>query len=237
MVDIVFYYIAGAAELKWNTGSDNYCAFTDPAVNRLNDSPKSTFYINGEVSGLTPSAPVIDSISQPTYEVSTGSVVLTGLPTGNWTINPGAISGTGPSHTISGLTAGTYNFTVTNADKYTSAPSANVVIIKQPITSAHSIYLNDNSENQGLAINNYPNPFSQNTTIEYTLPADGKVSVKLYNQLGQQVVSLVDAKQSAGKYLVNGNFSGLSPGIYIARLKLTGKTTDMTGTVRLNILK
>jgi hypothetical protein len=236
MVDIVFNYIAGAAELKWNTASDNYCAYTDPAVNRLSDSPKSTFYVNGVVSGLTPSAPVIDSIIQPTYEISTGSVELTGLPSGTWTINPGAISGTGTAHTISGLAAGTYNFTVTNAEKYTSAPSADIVINAQPITAAAIIPLNG-PDSQGLSISNYPNPFKGNTTLEYTLPYEGKVSVNLYNHLGQQVVKLVDATQSAGKYSINGNFSGLSPGVYIARLKLTGKTTDMTETVRMNILK
>lgn len=236
MIDLVFNYIAGAAELKWNTSSDNYCAFTDPAVNRLNDSPKSGFYVSGVVSGLMPSAPKPGTITQPTYEISTGSVELIGLPSGTWTINPGAISGTGPAHTISGLAAGTYNFTVTNAEKYTSAPSADVVIQKQPITSSSIIPINGTVEN-GLTISNYPNPFHNNTTIEYSIPFDGKVTVSLYNHLGQQLVTLVDATQSAGKYSVNSNFSGLPPGVYIARLKLTGKTKDLTETVRLNKLK
>lgn len=236
MVDFVFNYTAGSAELKWNTASDNYCAYTDPTVKRLNDSPKSSFYISGVVSGLLPSAPKVGTITHPTLEISTGSVELTGLPAGTWTINPGDISGTGPSHTISGLVAGTYNFTVTNAEKYTSAPSADVVINTQPITTTAKIHLNG-SDSEGLSISNYPNPFRNNTTIEYTIPYEGKVSVSLYNHLGQPLVTLVDATQSAGKYLVNGNFSGLSPGVYIARLKLTGRTADMTETVRLNILK
>jgi len=183
-----------------------------------------------------PSAPKVEAITQPTFEISTGSVELTGLPSGTWTINPGAISGTGSVHIISGLTAGTYNFTVTNAEKYTSATSADVVINAQPITSVGIITLND-GDGQGLSISNYPNPFQIDTTIEYTIPAEGKVTVSVYNHLGQQLVTLVNVDQSAGKYSINGNFSGLSPGVYIARLKLTGRTTDITETVRLNILK
>jgi hypothetical protein len=71
---------------------------------------------------------------QPSCTVPTGSVVLSGLPAGNWTINPGAISGTGSSKIISGLAAGTYNYTVTNADGCTSVASADVVINAQPST-------------------------------------------------------------------------------------------------------
>ena len=84
----------------------------------------------------TPTAPTVGTITQPTCAVATGSVVLNGLPAGNWTINPGAIAGTGASTTISGLATGTYNYTVTNAAGCTSAASANVVINAQPATPA-----------------------------------------------------------------------------------------------------
>ncbi len=83
---------------------------------------------------VTPSAPVIGVITQPTCALATGSVVLSGLPTGNWTINPGAIAGTGSSYTVGSLVTGTYNFTVTNASGCTSLTAANVVINPQPIT-------------------------------------------------------------------------------------------------------
>ncbi len=83
---------------------------------------------------VTPSAPVVGTITQPTCSVATGSVILNGLPTGSWTINPGAIAGTGTSKTISGLSTGTYNYTVTSAAGCTSAASANVVINTQPVT-------------------------------------------------------------------------------------------------------
>ncbi|MDP1844084.1 MAG: ice-binding family protein, partial [Sediminibacterium sp.] len=75
----------------------------------------------------TPSAPLVGTIVQPTCTIATGSVILNGLPTGNWTINPGAITGTGSTTTINNLLAGTTNYTVTNADGCTSLLSANVL--------------------------------------------------------------------------------------------------------------
>ena len=80
----------------------------------------------------TPTAPVVGAITQPTCAVATGSVVLSGLPAGNWTINPGGINGNTTTTTINNLAAGTYNFTVTNAAGCTSPASANVVINPQP---------------------------------------------------------------------------------------------------------
>ncbi|MBK8883302.1 MAG: hypothetical protein IPN67_13225 [Bacteroidales bacterium] len=66
---------------------------------------------------VAPTAPIIGVITQPASCIATtGSVVLNGLPaTGIWTINPGAISGTGTTVTIANLTPGTYNFDVTSA--------------------------------------------------------------------------------------------------------------------------
>jgi hypothetical protein len=89
----------------------------------------------------TPATPVVDSVTQPTSSIPTGSVVLTGLPaSGSWTLtrSPGAIStsGTGTNATLSLLPAGTYTFTVTNASGCNSQASANVVINARPIANA-----------------------------------------------------------------------------------------------------
>ncbi len=79
-----------------------------------------------------PSAPTIGIITQPTCTVSTGSVVLEGLPAGSWTVNPGNITGSTSTVTVTGLAAGTYTFTVTNSSGCTSVASAQVVINTQP---------------------------------------------------------------------------------------------------------
>ena len=88
---------------------------------------------------VTPAAPAIGTITHPTCELSTGSILLDNMPaTGEWTLTryPGGITstGTGTSTTISSLAAGTYNFAVTNADGCTSPVSANAVINAQPPT-------------------------------------------------------------------------------------------------------
>ncbi len=75
----------------------------------------------------------LGAITQPTCVSATGSVVLNGLPEGSWTINPGAITGSGVSTTITGLNAGTYNFTVTTSIGCTSEATSNVVINAQPL--------------------------------------------------------------------------------------------------------
>jgi len=86
-----------------------------------------------------PSAPVPGTITQPNCNVSTGMVVLSGLPpSGSWTLTryPEGIiyTGTGVTITVTGLEAGTYTFTVTNSDGCTSLPSAEVIIDPQPPT-------------------------------------------------------------------------------------------------------
>jgi gliding motility-associated-like protein len=85
----------------------------------------------------TPQSPSVGTITPPGCTLSTGSVVLSGLPaTGTWTLirYPGTVSttGTGTSSTVTGLTSGTYNFTVQTATGCLSVPSANVVIPAQP---------------------------------------------------------------------------------------------------------
>ena len=86
----------------------------------------------------TPTPPVVGTITHPTCGLSTGSVVLSGLPAGNWklTRNPGGvtINSSGSSYTVSGLLAGTYTFTVTNAATCTSVASDEVIINAQPAT-------------------------------------------------------------------------------------------------------
>ena len=86
---------------------------------------------------LPPTAPTVGTITQPTCKTTTGSVALSGLPsTGTWTITrtPGGTqsTGTGTSTTITGISPGTYTFTVYIATNGTSPATSNVVINAVP---------------------------------------------------------------------------------------------------------
>ena len=106
--------------------------FTVTNANGCVSLPSASVLINAALT--VPSPPTIGLITQPTCASATGSVILSGLPTGNWTINPGAITGNTNSTTISGLSTANYTFTVTNSDGCTSSASANVGIDPQPLT-------------------------------------------------------------------------------------------------------
>ena len=66
---------------------------------------------------------------------------------------------------------------------------------------------------------NYPNPFNPVTTIRYALPKSSKVTLMIYNLMGQEVARLVDGKQSAGHHKETWNASNISSGIYLYRLQ------------------
>lgn len=65
---------------------------------------------------------------------------------------------------------------------------------------------------------NYPNPFNPSTTIEYSIPKDAAVSLKIYDVLGKEVATLVNDQKSAGTYILNWNASNFSSGLYFYRL-------------------
>ena len=82
--------------------------------------------------------PTIGTISQPNCTSTTGSIVLNGLPPGNWTLNcysngnittpSSVITGSGNSYTVSGLTAGSYIFSVINSGGCSSANTSSTTI-------------------------------------------------------------------------------------------------------------
>ncbi|MCS3785441.1 cohesin domain-containing protein [Salinibacter ruber] len=78
---------------------------------------------------------------------------------------------------------------------------------------------------------NYPNPFSQQTTVEYALAEQSEVSVRVYNVLGQQVATLVQGTQQAGTHQVEWDGNQLSSGKYFVRMEAGGKTDTKQITV------
>jgi hypothetical protein len=69
---------------------------------------------------------------------------------------------------------------------------------------------------------NYPNPFNPSTKIAFRLAVDSKVSLKVFDILGQEVANLVNANLGVGAHSVDFNASSLNSGVYLYRIEATG---------------
>ncbi|MCB0303474.1 MAG: T9SS type A sorting domain-containing protein [Calditrichaeota bacterium] len=67
---------------------------------------------------------------------------------------------------------------------------------------------------------NYPNPFNPSTTIEYDLKQAAKVTLEVYNLLGEKMLTLVNGKQNAGSHRVEFDAANLASGIYFYKLSV-----------------
>ncbi|MGE5860827.1 MAG: CotH kinase family protein, partial [Ignavibacteria bacterium] len=73
-----------------------------------------------------------------------------------------------------------------------------------------------------LLSQNYPNPFNPTTEIRYSIPHSGYVSLKVYNLLGQEIMTLFNGIQQPGNFEVTFDGKDLSSGIYIYQLRAEG---------------
>jgi hypothetical protein len=147
-----------------------------------------------------------------------GSGWLSENPT-NGTIAPGATQNITVKFNAKDLQGGDYR-------------SAIAILSNDPMKSMKSILvhltvdttLRDVAEN-GIVIpkafaldQNYPNPFNPSTTIQYALPARSRVKLQVFNILGQIIMELVNAEQSAGYQSVVWNAT-VASGIYFYRIE------------------
>jgi len=81
---------------------------------------------------------------------------------------------------------------------------------------------------------NYPNPFNPFTRIDYALPVEGNVTLKIYNILGQEVQTILNNKYNhAGKHSVIINATNLASGIYFYRFQVN----DFSRMLKMVLLK
>ncbi len=80
---------------------------------------------------------------------------------------------------------------------------------------------------------NYPNPFNPSTNIEYSIPEESFVELKVYDVLGNEVASLVNEPQKAGVYRADFTADNLSSGMYFARLT----ANEFTKIVKMILIK
>ena len=80
---------------------------------------------------------------------------------------------------------------------------------------------------------NFPNPFNPKTNLEFGISKAGLVSLKVYNDLGKEIATLVNESKSAGIYSVVFDGSNLSSGVYYYILE----SGDFNETKRMVLIK
>jgi len=141
------------------------------------------------------------------------------LPDGGGWITLGFVDGSGTTTEIT-----RYSFT----DKI-EKPGTYLYRLKQidfDGTFNHSpeIEVDLNGHTEFTLYQNYPNPFNPSTTISFTLSNSGMVTLKVYNMLGEEVVTLANEYREAGIHTINFNAAGLPSGMYIYQLNTPEKT-------------
>lgn len=69
---------------------------------------------------------------------------------------------------------------------------------------------------------NYPNPFNPSTKISFSLATDSKVSLKVFDVLGQEIATLVNEQLTAGVHNYDFNAAGINSGIYFYKIEASG---------------
>ena len=106
-----------------------------------------------------------------------------------------------------------------------SAGISDIVIAKYDATATG---VGDTPQSYVLSVSNFPNPFNPSTTISYTVPSRGNVTVAIFDARGARVTTLIDNKSvDAGTYRTEwiGRTDGgavVSSGVYFARIEFNG---------------
>jgi photosystem II stability/assembly factor-like uncharacterized protein len=79
--------------------------------------------------------------------------------------------------------------------------------------------IEENSPVEFTLFQNYPNPFNPSTTIKYSLPQTGRVTLSIYDLLGREIVKLVDEEKPVGEYETKWNASTYPSGVYFLRMQ------------------
>jgi hypothetical protein len=101
------------------------------------------------------------------------------------------------------------------------------------ITNTPGTAVEDDAQAAFAVDQNAPNPFNPTTSINFTIPASGHVTVDVFNVAGQKVETLVNDHMSAGKHSVVWDASGFSNGVYF----YTVKAGDHSQTMKMTLLK
>ncbi|HUX94961.1 MAG TPA: T9SS type A sorting domain-containing protein [Bacteroidales bacterium] len=85
------------------------------------------------------------------------------------------------------------------------------------ISVIESIHVNDDASQYAL-YQNYPNPFNGKTSVQYEIPKEENVILKLFNLSGNEVLNLENSMRTAGEYTLEIDMNGLQHGVYLLKM-------------------
>jgi len=114
------------------------------------------------------------------------------------------------SFTDAGLSSGTYSYRLKQIDLDGSYEYSDAVEVE--VLTPDVFALNQN----------YPNPFNPSTKITFSLAVDSKVSLRIFDALGQEITTLVNEDLSAGIHNIDFNAEVINSGVYFYKIEATG---------------
>jgi hypothetical protein len=115
-----------------------------------------------------------------------------------------------------------------------NADVINDAVLYMDMLHASALGISNPVAADAMTLGNYPNPFAGTTTFAYSLPVSGKVTIEVFNMLGNKLVVLANQAQTAGDKTFTFDAGVLKPGVYTAVLKLiTEEGKLMTRTIKI----
>ena len=88
-----------------------------------------------------------------------------------------------------------------------------------------------------LALDNYPNPVINITTIRYTVPVTGRIVLKIYSTTGKEMATLHNGFQQRGSHSVKFDVSNISRGIYVCSLSYICNSKIVVISKKINVIR
>ncbi len=246
--------VPGPAIFRWEYSKDNVvnagsdCAWVDdivfPATGGIIGAPVLNVSTTELDFGTNIAA---DFVPMPFTVTNDGTATMIGTVSGNGIFQV-ALAGTENYHTSVSYAipaGGTMNFQVKLFPPMEGTYSTDIMIMSDdPDNPLASIYVtavvvttstDDNVAVLATALRGiYPNPFNPETNISFSLKQDGKVTIDIYNVLGQKVKTLVDTNLKAGNHTLrwtgkDDNDRSVTSGIYFLKMQTANysKTSKM----------
>ena len=103
----------------------------------------------------------------------------------------------------------------------------------RPITQRESQMVDNLATIDKFSVSNYPNPFGKFTRIQYTLPAEASVSIKVFDIMGREVSNVYNGNRESGVYNIELNGSKLKAGVYYCQVIAIAKGQENRQTLKL----